>query len=106
MRVISKKTLDEYGDKHADARTPLAAWLKVMESKDYKNFSDLTQSINSVDVAGPNSIYHIFNIGGNNYRLIVGIHYEEYGRVYLRDFVKHEVYDSEPYKNKIRNGEL
>ena len=105
MRIISKATLEGYAKKHSDARSSLENWVNLIEAGTFGDFSSLKQSIGSVDVAGPSSMYHIFNIKGNDYRLVVAIHYNG-RRVYIRDFQKHDVYESEPYKKKIREGRL
>lgn len=57
-----------------------------MDKTDFANFNEIRQVFNSVD-AVPNDLY-IFNIKGNNYRLIariiIGTH-NEYNNVNMED---------------------
>jgi mRNA interferase HigB len=41
----------------------------------------------------------VFNIGGNDYRLVVSIKYR-WGVVYIRDFLTHAEYDKDSWKNR------
>ena len=42
----------------------------------------------------------VFNIGGNNYRLICAIHYNT-GIVFVLRFLTHAEYDKETWKNDL-----
>jgi len=72
MRIIAKSTLRIYDEEYADARDNLEVWQGLIASKDFSSLHDLRETFNSVDMVGK---YHIFNIKGNDYRLIVAIHY-------------------------------
>lgn len=67
MRILSKKTLKEFWQKHPDAEYPLRYWYDVTRKADWDNFSDVRQNFRTADVVG---ICVVFNIGGNKYRLI------------------------------------
>lgn len=54
-------------DKYANAESPLRQWLKKTEAAKWSNAANIKNTFNSVDRAGP---YTIFNIGGNKYRLV------------------------------------
>ena len=89
MRIISKKALLDFWIKHPNAKSSLEAWHRVVSKSDFKNFIDLKDAFNSVDYTSP---YTIFNIGGNNYRLIVSIHYNTQ-HLYIREVFTHAEYD-------------
>ena len=89
MNVIKKKTLDGYSVRHADAAEALASWRKIFEETDFLDIHDIRAVLPTADFADP---YTIFNIKGNNYRLITVIHYRPQ-RVYIRDFFTHAEYD-------------
>jgi len=71
MRIFTKKILKEYSQKHPEALTALQEWVqKVVKSK-WMCFADIKKSFNSVDSIGDQR--YVFNIKGNNFRLIVVI---------------------------------
>ena len=89
MHVISEKALREFLEKHADARAPLQAWLKIAEKATWANFPEVRKTFNSADVVGH---FTIFNIKGNDYRLVTAIHYNR-KKVYIRHVFTHAEYD-------------
>lgn len=100
MRVISKKALRDFYNIHAAAEKPLTEWYYKMKICNAKNLAMLRQTFNSVDpVAG----YTVFNIGGNNYRLITAIHYNS-GQCYIRDIWTHAQYSKRSNQDKLQKG--
>ena len=66
------------------------------------NINDLKTQFNGVDCVNS---YTIFNIGGNNYRLIVAIHYNiQY--CYVRAIWTHAEYSKRYNQDKLRGGNL
>jgi mRNA interferase HigB len=89
VRVITNRRLVEFARIHPHAAASLQAWRKTMEAKDYRNFAELKASFRSVDVAGD---LHVFNIGGNKYRLIAFLHWS--ARIcYIKHVLTHREYD-------------
>ncbi|WP_295654164.1 type II toxin-antitoxin system HigB family toxin [uncultured Mucilaginibacter sp.] len=68
MVIISKSTLREFAELHADAEGPLFNWYELTANADWKNFNEVRNTFNSVDAVGNDR--YVFNIKGNNYRLI------------------------------------
>jgi len=90
MRIFTEKTIKEYIESHPDAETALQDWAETVKNSDWKNFADIKQDFNSVDSVG-NQRY-VFNIKGNNYRLVVIIRFTiQY--VYIRFIGTHAEYD-------------
>lgn len=56
--------------------------------------AELRKAFNSVDLV--EGLY-IFNIGGNNFRLVAAIHFNT-GRVYVRHILTHAEYDKGAWK--------
>jgi len=81
MRVISRKTLKVFWEKHADAEQPLRAWFHEARCSDWKSFKDIKSRYQSADVLPGNRV--VFNIKGNTYRLVVRLHYNT-GIVFIR----------------------
>lgn len=68
MVIITKTTLDEYAQEHSTIVEPLNDWYKETKKADWSNFHDIKKTFNSVDGVGNDR--YVFNIKGNDYRLI------------------------------------
>ena len=90
MRVISRKILREFWEKHPDAHQPLQAWYADVKHADWKKPSDIKNAYRNVSFLASNRV--VFNIKGNNYRVIVVVQYS-YGVVYIRFVGTHKEYD-------------
>ena len=94
MHVITKKALVEFALGHSDSREPLFAWFRVISRSTFSNMAELRQAFNSVDLVDG---FHVFNIGGNRFRLVAAIHFNT-GRVYVRHILTHAEYDKGGWK--------
>jgi mRNA interferase HigB len=90
MHVVSVKMLREFWQSHVDAEDALKAWFKEAEAASWGSFDDIKARYRSADVIPGNRV--VFNIKGNNYRLIVKIHYNT-GRVFIRFVGTHAEYN-------------
>jgi mRNA interferase HigB len=90
MRVISRKTLKEFWEKHADSEQSLKAWFHEAKTADWKSFADIKIRHRSTDLLTGNRV--VFNLKGNTYRLIVRIHFNT-GIVFIRFIGTHAAYD-------------
>lgn len=102
LRIISKGKIRDYYEKNIQAELPLTVWYYTMLDTDAKNFNALRELFNSVDFVHG---YTIFNIGGNNYRLIAAIHYNKQF-CYVRTIWTHAQYSKSHNQNKLKRGEL
>ena len=102
MRIISKKKIRDYSFNNAQAELPLAAWYFTMCASNAKNISELRETFNSVD---PVHGYTVFNIGGNNHRLITAIHYNTQ-LCYIREIWTHAQYSKPSNQLKLKRGGL
>jgi mRNA interferase HigB len=98
MRVISRKPLNDFAQKHPDARSALASWWKLMKSKSYTSPSALKKDFPSASFIGGETT--VFNIGGNKYRLVVNIVYS------MRTIFISDVYTHVEYERLTRAGLL
>jgi mRNA interferase HigB len=89
MRVISRRTLREFWERHPQAMGPLAAWYRLMQAGAFADFDALRRTFRSADYVAPCTV---FNVGGNKYRVIVVIHYNRQ-RCYVREVLTHAEYD-------------
>jgi mRNA interferase HigB len=88
--VISYKKIREYTDQHKDIEDQLNNWYTLAEESDWANFNEMRQLFNSVDSVG-NGLY-VFNIKGNNYRLIVRIIFRV-RTIYIKFIGTHQEYE-------------
>jgi mRNA interferase HigB len=95
MRIITKRRLTDFYKKHADAKGSLLAWHKNTSTATWQNLVELKESFPSADIV---SNFTVFNIGGNKYRLIVYIDYED-GIVFIRHILTHAEYDKDDWKD-------
>ena len=68
MIIANKELLDAFVQKHAQSAGPLNKWVEKVKSATWHNHSELKQTFPSADYV-KNGRY-VFNIGGNNYRVI------------------------------------
>lgn len=90
MRVIARKTLKDFWERHADAEQPLKAWFHEAKSNRWKSFTDIKARYRTADALPGDRV--VFNIKGNTYRLIVSLHYKT-GLVFIRFIGTHADYD-------------
>lgn len=90
MRIISRTTLMKYWQQNPQAKTALCAWYDAASKSDWNCFADIKATYNSVDYIG-NQRY-VFNIKGNDYRLVVVIKYTP-RLIYVRFVGTHAEYD-------------
>lgn len=95
MRVISKRMLREFWEKHSNAQFGLLLWYQRTSDTEFQNLNDLRSIFPSADLVGN---FIVFNISGNKYRLITYIDYE-YQIVFVRTVLTHAEYDKDNWKN-------
>ncbi|MEO7732857.1 MAG: type II toxin-antitoxin system HigB family toxin [Kofleriaceae bacterium] len=90
MRIIARKTLKEAWTKHRDAENPLRAWCKEAESAEWNGPEDVRSSYRTASIVGDERV--VFNIKGNNYRLVIAVNYAA-KIVFIKFFGTHAEYD-------------
>ena len=94
MHIITRNNLNEFAEKHPDAKSALQHWYKEAKSKDFKSFVELRKTFPSADQVGKLTV---FNIGGNKARLIAAVHYNR-RIIYIRAILTHKEYDEGTWK--------
>jgi mRNA interferase HigB len=95
MHVISRKKLEAAVARHGDLEGPLDAWFRIAKRALWKNLADVRKTLATVDAVGK---WTVFNIKGNQYRLITEINYV-FGRIYIRHVLTHSEYDRGGWKS-------
>ena len=75
IHLIKKNTIEDYIKKNARSRTSFEKWFSILKHADWKAPNDITSTFNSADILGIGSDRIVFNIGGNNYRMICRYHF-------------------------------
>jgi len=89
VRVVARRTLREFWETHADAEQPLRAWFDDVRRADWRSPADVKRAYANASIVGENRV--VFNIGGNNYRLIVAVNYP-HRMCYIRFVGTHKAY--------------
>lgn len=90
MRIIARSKIIEYYTEHPDAETALEDWFQKVKKAEWTCFADMKRMFNNVDSVG--NQHYVFNIRGNNYRLVVVIKFT-IQFVYVRFIGTHAEYD-------------
>lgn len=95
MRVISKRILREFWEKHSQSELGLLLWYQRISDSQLSTFNDLRKIFPSANLVGN---FTVFNIKGNHYRLITYIDYESQ-ILFIRAVLTQAEYDKENWKN-------
>jgi len=90
VRIIARSTLKAFWARHPDAEGALRAWYVEAKKAKWRNSAEIKRDYPSASILGDRRI--VFNIRGNNYRLVVAIRYRA-GIVYIRFVGTHPEYD-------------
>ncbi|HMT08636.1 MAG TPA: type II toxin-antitoxin system HigB family toxin [Pyrinomonadaceae bacterium] len=94
MRVISRRALRDYWESHPESEEVLVDWFRKMKRIDPKNLAELKQTFPSADLFG---CCVVFNVGGNNYRVITHVNYRR-NEVFIRFVLSHAEYNKDKWK--------
>ena len=90
MRVIAVSTLRQFWEKHPDSEQPLKAWHDEATQAAWAQPAEIKTQYRSASILKNRRV--VFNIKGNDYRLIVAIAYR-LGIVYVKFIGTHAEYD-------------
>lgn len=90
MHIVSLKSLRVFWEIHPDAEQPLRAWYAIVRRAQWRTPSDIKADYRHASFIANNRA--VFNIKGNDYRLIVLAEYQK-GRLFIRFVGTHAEYD-------------
>jgi len=70
IHVIKKQTIEKYTKENARSRPSFRLWLSTLKGTDWNDPEDILNTFGSTDLLGNGCDRAVFNIGGNNYRMI------------------------------------
>ena len=95
MRILALSTLRAFWEEEPKAETPLRAWYSTLEASNPQHFGQMKQTFNSVDLVPDKADtlpWHVFDLGGNKFRVICKISYKtQYALV--KYVLSHDAYD-------------
>lgn len=92
MHIISHRKIKEFYETpgNGDSRIALERWYNIAQDAQWHNLSEIRVDFPATDYVG--NQHYVFNIKGNNYRLVVVIRFT-IGRIFVRFVGNHSEYD-------------
>lgn len=80
MRIIAVSQLKTFWERYPDAEQPLLAWLDEARNAQWSNPAQIKDQYRNASILKSRRV--VFNIKGNEYRLIVAVAYR-FGALYI-----------------------
>ncbi len=90
MHILSRRRLVQYWEIYPDAERPLRAWFDDAEKAHWHTPAEIKRTYRNASILPKNRV--VFNIKGNDYRLVVVVEYK-YEKVFIRFIGTHAEYD-------------
>jgi mRNA interferase HigB len=94
MRVISRPAILRFAEEHPDALVPLMNWYRITRRADWGSLAEVRNDFAHADIVGRRTV---FNIHGNDYRLIARVNYQT-KRVFVLYILTHAEYSKGAWK--------
>jgi mRNA interferase HigB len=90
MKILVNKTILFYIEKYPIAKTQLLIWYNEFSKLDFSNFNELKRVYGNASIVNNERV--VFNIKGNDFRLVVSINFLQTA-CYVIWFGTHKEYD-------------
>ena len=90
MNIVARGTILLFINKYPNARTALLNWYQEFIKASFENFNQLKSTYGNASIVSNERV--IFNIKGNDYRLIISINFKRQA-AYIIWFGTHSEYD-------------
>lgn len=70
IHLVKKQTIENFVIKNARSRASFNHWLTAVKFADWYQPADILRTFGAADLLGSSSNRVVFDIGGNNYRMI------------------------------------
>ena len=99
--MISRKPLRDFAARHSAAGPSLNSSFKLMRASKAANVAELKRTFPAVSyvLVKQREIY-VFNVGGNNYRVVTEINFKR-SIAYVRFVLTHAEYDTDRWKGQL-----
>jgi mRNA interferase HigB len=98
MNVVSKPQLRKFWESHPDAESPLLAWHRTARKAQWHTLAEVKQTYPHADLVGECTV---FNIKGNDYRLVTKIKYRRQA-IYIKKVMTHAEYDRRRWRDECK----
>ena len=75
VRLIKIKTIEDFAAQNARSRSSFSLWLALLKRADWYEPGDIAKTYGAADLLGNGCERVVFNIAGNNYRMICKYHF-------------------------------
>ncbi len=102
MKIIKPSRIREFQDQYPKARKNLGRWVDYVEKSTWKNIAEIRKVFPTADAVKVDSgrTVTIFNICGNDFRLITAIHYNRQ-MIFVMLFLTHAEYSKESWRGVL-----
>jgi mRNA interferase HigB len=87
--IITRRRLREFWSRHPQAEPPLRTWYRIAAKAQWQHIEDVRGDFPTADGVDQ---WTVFNIGRNDFRLVVRIDYL-FHKVYVHQVMAHAEYD-------------
>ncbi len=91
---MGKPAIFKFAERHRDALVPLMNWYQMTKRADWGSLAEVRSDFAHADIVGRRTV---FNIHGNNYRLIARINHRT-KRVFILYILTHAEYSKGDWK--------
>lgn len=102
VRLIKRSTLRHYASRFSKADRALNDWARLVLSGKWQNLVETRRMFPHADQVKVKSgkVVTVFNVCGNDFRLITAIHYDRQ-KVFVLNFLTHAEYSCEHWKTRL-----
>lgn len=102
LRIITEKALRDWSTTHARAKRSLVSWVAVVRAARWESFAAVRRTFASADqvVVRSGRAVLVFNIAGNQFRLICAVHFNT-GLLFALRFMTHAEYSKDRWKDEL-----
>ena len=75
VRLVKKNTITKYVSINRNSKPSFDLWLNKLKRANWRNTNEIKDTFRTADIIGKSSNRIVFNIGGNNYRMICTYHF-------------------------------
>ncbi len=70
IHLVKERTIRNYVLRNVGSKIPFEEWLSKLKKADWNRPADIKNTYSAADLLGKGRLRAVFNIGGNNYRMI------------------------------------
>src|SRR5882724_8097979 len=70
IHLVKRQTIEQFAARHARGRSSFEDWLEKIRLADWNEPNDMKKTFNTADLLGQGSNRVVFDIAGNNYRVL------------------------------------